>query len=145
MTGHELATVNSEIGCEASAVFGTAPTPTGTYDLLLLATGSHFGTGGSQDSLPAGFSGPTVLVVHARKDRVQDLEQAVGELNAANFPVVAVLMVDQAKNKTRKRGIGRSERPKSRNSSSEGTITSPAVRSDLPNVGAARTTAGIKS
>jgi capsular polysaccharide biosynthesis protein len=144
LTGHELATVNSEIGCEASAVFGTAPTPTGTYDLLLLATGSHFGTGGSQDSLPAGFSGPTVLVVHARKDRVQDLEQAVGELNAANFPVVAVLLVDQAKNKTRKR-LGRSERLKPGNSRTEGTSTSPAVRSGMPNVEAARTTAGTKS
>ena len=63
LTGHELASVNSEIGCEASAVFGTTPTPTGTYDLLLLATGPHFGAGGIHDSLPAGFSGPTVLVV----------------------------------------------------------------------------------
>jgi hypothetical protein len=148
LSGHELASVNSEIGCEASAVFGTTPTPTGTYALLLLASGPHFEAGRNQNSLPAGFSGPTVLVVRRRKDRVQDLEQAVDELNAANLPVVAVLLADQAKGRGRKNGRGRAEGSKTRKASSERTGTSRALRSDMPNPEVERkspTTAGNKS
>jgi capsular polysaccharide biosynthesis protein len=148
LSGHELASVNSEIGCEASAVFGTTPTPTGTYALLLLASGPHFEAGRNQNSLPAGFSGPTVLVVRRRKDRVQDLEQAMDELNAANLPVVAILIADQAKGRGRKNGRGRAEGSKTRKASSERTGTSRALRSDMPNPEVERkspTTAGNKS
>lgn len=97
LSGQELANVNGEIGSEASAVFGTTPTPTGTYDLLLLATGPHFSANRGRNSLPAGFSGPTILMVNLRKDRIHDLGQAVDELSAAGLPVVAILLVDQSK------------------------------------------------
>ncbi|WP_090956188.1 hypothetical protein [Arthrobacter sp. ov118] len=145
LSGRELASVNSEIGCEASAVFGTTPTPTGTYDLLLLATGPHFEVGGIHNSLPAGFSGPTVLVVQPRKDRVQKLEQAVDELNAANLPVVAILIADQATGRGR---FGRPAGSNARRASLERTGATRALRSEVQNAEAdpkLRTTAGTKS
>ena len=107
LSGHELASVNSEIGCTAAAVFGTTPAPGGTYDLLLLATGPHFDAAGRQGTMPAGFSGPTVLVVHRKRDRVQDLEQALEELNAANLPVVAILFAEAEKGRAGRRHPGR--------------------------------------
>lgn len=107
LTGHELAIVNNGLGCTASAAFGTTPAPGGTYDLLLLATGPHFDTAERQSNMPAGFSGPTVLVVHRKRDRVQDLEQAVDELNAANLPVVAVLFAEDEKGPKGARRPGR--------------------------------------
>jgi len=145
LSGRELASVNSEIGCEASAVFGTTPTPTGTYDLLLLATGPHFEVGGLDSSLPAGFSGPTVLVVQPRKDRVQNLEQAVDELNAANLPVVAILIADQGTGRGR---FGRAASSRARKASWERTGAPRALRSEMQDAEAdpeLRTTAGTKS
>ena len=106
LTGQDLASVNNEIGCTAAAAFGTTPAPGGTYDLLLLATGPHFDAAGRHNTLPAGFSGPTVLVVHRKRDRVQDLEQALDELNAANLPVVAILFAEAEKGSTGKRHLG---------------------------------------
>jgi capsular polysaccharide biosynthesis protein len=129
LSGKELAGVNGEIGSEASAVFGTTPTPTGTYDVLLLATGPHFSANRDRNSLPAGFSGPTILIVNRRKDRVQDLGQAVDELSAAGLPVVAFLLVDQPK--TRKGGFGW-EGLKDRKARPEAIETSLAPGSEVP-------------
>ncbi|MEC5190378.1 hypothetical protein [Arthrobacter sp. MP_M7] len=149
LSGRELASVNSDIGCEASAVFGTTPSPTGTYDLLLLATGPHLEAGGTHNGLPAGFSGPTVLMVHLGKDRVQNLERAVAELNAANLPVVAILVADQAKGGGRQHRSGtRAGALKARKAGTERTGSSRALRSEMPTAETdpkLPTTAGTKS
>ena len=146
LSGRELANVNSEIGCEASAVFGTTPTPTGTYDLLLQAPGPHFEVGGFHDSLPAGFAGPTVLVVQPRKDRVQNLEQAVDELNAANLRSSGNPHCRPGQGRGR---FGRAEGSHAREAGSERTGATRALRSEMQNAEAdpqaLRTTAGTKS
>lgn len=147
LSGRELASVNSEIGCEASAVFGTTPTPTGTYDLLLLATGPHFEVDGVHNSVPAGFSGPTVLVVHLRQDRVQNLERAVDELDAANLPVVAIVMAE-AKGRGQSDRFGWAKGPKLRKAVSERSRGSRARHSEMQHAEAdpkLPTTAGSKS
>ncbi|NUU31990.1 hypothetical protein [Arthrobacter sp. C9C5] len=133
LSGRRLASVNSEIGCEAAAVFGSTPTPTGTYDLLLLATGPHFGDDGSHSNLPAGFSGPMVLVVHLRKDRVHRLEQAMDELNAANLPVVAILMADRSKVAAGRHRFGRARSSKIRHRIPERTGVARVSRPEPQN------------
>ena len=68
------------------------------------------------------------------------------ELNAANLPVVAVLMVDQAKGKEAD-SAGR-QAPEARKASLSGPAPARALRSEVQNAEAdpkLRTTAGTKS